>query len=132
MMTEQEAKQRHPAGSKFVPKVKILERLSMVVQECYWLYGESTPDHPAPLERWDLRSLIDYAVMTTTDAQSGYPTYQTFYHRRQTICNLLLNMKEFANWGEWRMWETEHGRTQMQILHVVQRCLDAERASERH
>lgn len=129
-MNEAEARQRHPAGKKFVPKVKILERLAMSIDQCYWLYGEASCCHPNPMERWDVRSLIDYAVLTTTDAQTGFMDYGTFYLRRNTICQLLMEMKEFTNWGEWRMWETEAGRTQMQILSVVQKVLDAERSSE--
>lgn len=128
-MTEGEAKQRHPAGKLYIPKVKILERLQMAVQENYWMYGVATAEVPNRLERWDIRSMIDYAVLTTSDAQMGYMNYGQFYLRRNTICQMLMEMKEFTNWGEWRMWETEADRTQMQILAVINRALEAEKAS---
>lgn len=128
-MTEEEAKQRHPAGKLYIPRVKILERLQTIVQENYWLYGVATVDHPNAAERWDVRSMIDYAVMTTSDAQMGFMNYGQFYMRRNAICQMLMEMKEFLNWGEWRMWETDADRTQMQILSVINRALEAEKAS---
>jgi hypothetical protein len=121
---------KHPAGTKYVPKVKILERLSAVVQECYWLYGAPNADNPNAVERWDVRSLIDYAVLTYSDGHFR-PTYPTFYLQRNTVCQLLLEYQEFANWGEWRMWETDKDRTQMQILAVIQKVLDVERSREK-
>lgn len=121
---------KHPAGTKYTPKVKILERLSMIVQESYWLYGSPSSDNPNVVERWDVRSLIDYAVLTHTDGHFR-PTYSTFYIQRSTICQLLLEYQEFANWGEWRMWETDKNRTQMQILAVIQKVLEAERLREK-
>jgi hypothetical protein len=121
---------KHPAGTKYVPKVKILERLLAVAQECYWLYGVETPDHPNAMERWDVRSLVDYCVLTYSDGHFR-PTYTTFYLQRNTICGLLLEYQEFQNWGEWRMWETEKDRTQMQIMNVIQKVLEAERQREK-
>lgn len=63
---------------KEVPKVTILERLSAIIQEHYWLYGAPTPEAPNRVERWDLRSMLDYAVLTY---EMGHfrPSYATFY-----------------------------------------------------
>ena len=112
-----------------VPKVKILERLLMVMGENYWLYGAPTAEAPSRVERWDVRSIIDYSVLTY---EFGHfrPTYTTFYLWRNTVCQLLLEMQEFANWGEWRMWETEKDRTSADIERVVKRALEAEKSRE--
>lgn len=120
---------KHPAGTKHVPKVKILDRLLAVMQENYWLYGAPSEDAPNRVERWDLRSMIDYAVLTYHDGHFR-PTYATFYLQRNTICSLLLEFKEFQNWGDWRMWETDKDRTGMQMEMVVARVAEAERARE--
>lgn len=110
-----------------VPKVAILERLLAVMEENYWMYGTATLEAPNRVERWDLRSMIDYAVLTTGLSQMGFPTFPTFYLQRNTVCQLLMEMEEFQNWGEWRMWETEEARTGADIERVVKRALEAER-----
>jgi hypothetical protein len=112
-----------------VPKVAILERLLMVMNENYWLYGAPTAEAPNRVERWDLRSMIDYSCLTFEMGHFRF-TYPTFYLSRNTICQLLLEMQEFENWGEWRMWETEKERTMADIERVVKRTLEAERARE--
>ena len=121
-----ESMAKHPAGKKIVPKVKILERLLVVMNENHWLYGTPSAEAPNRLERWDLRSMIDYAILTY---EFGHfrPSYGMFYHYRSTICQLLMEMKEMQNWGEWRMWETDKERTMADIEVVVQRVLVAER-----
>lgn len=110
-----------------IPKVAILERLLVVMDENYWLYGAPSPEAPNRVERWDLRSMIDYAVLTP-DGNPYRPTYATFYLQRNTVCQLLMEMAEFANWGEWRMWETEKDRTGSDMEAMVKHALEAERA----
>lgn len=128
--SQEQSKAAHPAGKKLVPKVKILQRLLQVMGEHYWMYGAPTAETPNRVERWDTRSLLDYAVLTYE--QGHYrPSYATFYHQRSTVMGLLMEMAEFTNWGEWRMWETDADRTGMDIERIVKRALDAEIARER-
>lgn len=130
MPTPQEAsKAKHPAGSRYVPKVKILERLLQVMDEHYWLYGAPSSEAPNRVERWDLRSMLDYAVLTYETGRFN-PTYATFYLQRNTVMECLLRMAEHANYGEWRFWETEADRTTADIERIVKRALEAERSVE--
>lgn len=115
---EQEARQQHPAGKQWIPKVEILERLSEVIQEQYWMYGAPTAEAPNRVERWDVRSLLDYSVLTY---QIGHfrPTYTTFYLWRNSVMELMQAIAEVPNYGEWRFWETDKDRTLMDIQSVV-------------
>lgn len=123
------AKAKHPAGSKFVPKVAVLERLATVLDEHRWLYGMPSPDAPNRMERWDVRSVLDYACLTYR--KDNQPTYANFYLMRNTVMQCLLDMAELANYGEWRYWETEKDRTHADIMRIVRRTLAAERAREK-
>lgn len=123
---EAQSKADHPAGKKIVPKVAILERLLSVMQRNHWLYGVPSADVPTRQERWDLRSMIDYACLTYEQGHFR-PTYGAFYVWRNTVCSLLLEMMEFENWGEWRMWETDKDRTGADLERIVSRTLEAER-----
>lgn len=131
MVSEAESKAKHPAGKKRVPRVAILERLQAVVQENYWMYGATTVDTPNRVERWDLRSMLDYAVMSHgLSIANGPLSYPNFYLQRNEIMQLLMEMAEVGNYGDWRFWETEGDRTGTEIEQVIKRTLDAERQRE--
>lgn len=122
-----QSKAKHPAGKKYVPTVKILERLLQVMDENYWLYGAPSAEAPNRVERWDVRSMLDYAVLTYEMGHFN-PSYATFYLQRNTVMSCLMNMAEMANYGEWRFWETEAERTTADIERIVKRALEAERS----
>lgn len=130
---EQEARQRHPAGKKrpTVPIVDILEQLAKTVEACHYLYGVTSADAGSRQERWDLRSMLDYAVMSASHPSD----YTVFYYRRSIVQQVLLDqfnadnpLTEFMeNFGDWRMWETHRDRTTNDILRVVQNALQTHR-----
>jgi hypothetical protein len=128
-------KANHPAGTKkpaVTPVQDILSRLQAVVEENYWLYGAPTADAPNRLERWDVRSMVDYAVMTYKPGHF-HLSFPTFYRYRNDTMEALFAAKNdlwdgkadeyIENYGDWRMWETEKDRTQMSIQQVVVRAL---------
>ncbi|QHB37498.1 hypothetical protein SEA_AIKOY__95 [Mycobacterium phage Aikoy] len=123
------AKQRHPAGSKYVPVEKILGRLLTVMSENYWLYGAPSAEAPNRVERWDLRSMLDYAVLTYETGHFN-PSYSTFYLQRNTVMAKIMQAAEMSNYGEWRFWETEAERTATDIESVVRHALAAERRAK--
>lgn len=125
------AKDRHPAGKAHVPKASILNRLLRVVREHYWVYGTGDAYH----ERWDVRSLLDYAVMTHEGAGHYRPSFATFFIQRNAVMACLINSLNdirprgtdmIANYGDWRYWETDSNRTQQHIERVIIHALDFE------
>lgn len=132
---EKASRERHPAGSKFVPKVAILERISATVDAQYWMYGNAAGD--VHIERWDLKSIIDYAVLSHGNKTQFGIDYGNFYRQRSEIMGLLLDtlktqpgQPERVNWGDWRMWETDVNTTTTMIQKVIQQTLKAERDKE--
>jgi hypothetical protein len=121
-MTEGEARARHPAGSQWIPKVEILQRLLGVIEDNHWMYGEITVDCPSRLERWDLRSMLDYCCFCY-DPGHFRPSYTTFYWWRSQIMSMFMAIVEVENYGEWRFWETDKERTYLDMQSVVQHAL---------
>lgn len=128
------AKARHPAGKAFVPKASILNRLLVVVREHYWVYG-TTEQH---MERWDVRSMLDYAVLTHEKAAKPL-SFGVFYCHRDTAMGCLINSLNdirakgtdmINNYGDWRYWETDGNRTQQHIERVILHALDFEVRAE--
>ena len=136
-MTQDEmeaARAKHPAGKGMVPKAAILNKLLSVVRENYWIYGR-TAEHR---ERWNLRSMLDYAVLTH---ETGHfrPGFTNFYHHRNVVMECLINSINdirpsgtdmIENYGDWRYWETHADRTQAQIERVILHALDFEVKAE--
>lgn len=106
-------------------RVAILERLRDIVSEHYWLYGAATDETPNRMERWDVRSMLDYAVLT--HGQTVPINYVNFYMYRNAVMEALIKMADLDNYGEWRFWETEEDRTSDHILQIINRTLEAER-----
>ena len=119
----------HPAGKRAVPRSVVLQRLAQIVDTHAWLYGAPDDDAPNRVERWDVRSMLDYACLTC-DLGNFRPTYAQFYLYRNEVMQLLMEMVEVPNYGEWRFWETARERTPMDILRLVNRVLEAEKSRE--
>lgn len=136
------AKERHPAGSKLVPKLSILNTLLQVVRDNYWLYGK-TSDESKFLERWDIRSMVDYSVLVVfqhnNTTANKVPDYANFYYQRNVVMGCLINAINdirpkgtdmIANYGDWRFWETDGNRTKLDIERVIAHALDFEARAE--
>jgi hypothetical protein len=124
MASEADARQKHPAGKQWVPKVEILERLLQLVDGHHWMYGAVSDEAPSRIERWDTRTLLDYACMAYGETGHFRPSFTTFYLWRSNVMQLLMNSHgAVCNYGDWRYWETEKDRTYMDIQSVVQTAL---------
>jgi len=119
----------HPSGKQRVPISEILQRLSQIVDTHSWLYGAPTADVPNRVERWDVRSMLDYAVLTY---EMGHfrPSYAQFYLYRNEVMQLLMAAAKVDNYGEWRFWETDSSRTYMDILKLVNHVLETQKRME--
>lgn len=118
-MTEEEARAAHPAGKKMVPKAELLQQILTIVREDGWLYGVQSMDQPGRIERWDVRSIVDYVCAKATGRYALYYTYRNVI-MGEIISAANEHTSDFiANYGDWRMWETNKDRTQMSIEQAI-------------
>jgi hypothetical protein len=145
---EQAARDKHPAGKKMYSEAgvplpgipaamakNILEYTARVVEGNHFLYGAKDSQMPTRGERWDTRTILDYAVLCEPEYELHAVVFAHFYYVRNECMKRLLDalacepgQSEKPNLGDWRMWETDEHRTAMDIVRIIKRAINAEKA----
>jgi len=102
-----------------VPVKEILVHVQSLVREDGWLYGT----HATAVERWDLRRFIDYAASARAKSFTEFYRYSTGVYG--VLCSAWGEINHrTSDKSEFRMWQTEKDRTQMDIEILMSKAIE--------